>query len=147
MCQFNSAASTECWGEHSLSTNWYETTPETGVVREYWWELVNGTARVDGVERVVLTVNGSFPGPTIFADWGDEVVVHVTLDVVVVLGIGLALVAPGTRVHLLELHHLLLTLFLLILLPHVTPALGHHLLAAAKDGGHGHAKRLCHVDG
>ena len=78
LCQFNSAASPECWGEHSLSTNWYETTPETGVVREYWWELVNGTAKVDGVERVVLTVNGSFPGPTIFADWGDEVVVHVT---------------------------------------------------------------------
>lgn len=78
VCEFDSVANPECWGAHSLSTNWYETTPETGVVREYWWELVNSTARVDGVERVVLTVNGSFPGPTIFADWGDEVVVHVT---------------------------------------------------------------------
>lgn len=27
---------------------------------------------------MVLTVNGSFPGPTIIANWGDTVVVHLT---------------------------------------------------------------------
>jgi FtsP/CotA-like multicopper oxidase with cupredoxin domain len=32
----------------------------------------------DGIERVVLTVNGTVPGPTIEANWGDDIVVHVT---------------------------------------------------------------------
>ncbi|KAJ9309980.1 CAZyme family AA1 [Paecilomyces variotii] len=32
----------------------------------------------DGYSRTALTVNGSIPGPTIEADWGDTVVVHVT---------------------------------------------------------------------
>ncbi|KAI1867412.1 hypothetical protein JX265_000750 [Neoarthrinium moseri] len=59
-------------------TNWYDETPNTGVTREYWFDIQNGTATVDGVERLVMTVNGQFPGPTIMADWGDWVVVHVT---------------------------------------------------------------------
>lgn len=52
--------------------------PNTGVTREYWFELQNTTASPDGIARNVLTVNGSIPGPTIEADWGDEVIVHVT---------------------------------------------------------------------
>jgi FtsP/CotA-like multicopper oxidase with cupredoxin domain len=40
-------------------------------------ELVNTTASLDGFERNVLLVNGTFPGPTIIANWGDTVVVHV----------------------------------------------------------------------
>ncbi|KAI1501910.1 multicopper oxidase [Biscogniauxia marginata] len=76
-CQFDSATAPECWGDFSLSTNWYDEVPDTGVVREYWLDIVNGTAAPDGFERMVLTVNGSFPGPTIEADWGDTVVVHV----------------------------------------------------------------------
>ncbi|KAI1634228.1 putative multicopper oxidase [Biscogniauxia mediterranea] len=76
-CDFHPSKSYKCWGEHSLSTNWYDEIPDTGVTREYWLEIQNGTAAVDGVERMVLTVNGSVPGPTIFADWGDNVVVHV----------------------------------------------------------------------
>lgn len=39
--------------------------------------MQNITAAPDGVERVVLSVNGTVPGPTIEADWGDTVVVHV----------------------------------------------------------------------
>jgi FtsP/CotA-like multicopper oxidase with cupredoxin domain len=31
----------------------------------------------DGVERQMLVVNGQYPGPTIEANWGDWVVVHV----------------------------------------------------------------------
>ncbi len=37
---------------------------------------MNTTASLDGVERNVLLVNGTFPGPTIIADWGDTVIVH-----------------------------------------------------------------------
>lgn len=45
---------------------------------QYYFELTNTTASPDGVSREVLTVNGSVPGPTIYADWGDTVVIHVT---------------------------------------------------------------------
>ncbi|GAP84520.1 putative multicopper oxidase [Rosellinia necatrix] len=76
-CEFDSATAPSCWGNYSLSTNWYEDAPDTGVVREYWFTLVNSTLAPDGVPRMALTVNGSIPGPTIEADWGDTVVVHV----------------------------------------------------------------------
>ncbi|KAI1167575.1 multicopper oxidase [Nemania serpens] len=76
-CEFDSATAPSCWGDFSLSTNWYEEAPDTGVVREYWFELVNSTLTPDGVPRMALTVNGSIPGPTIEADWGDTIVVHV----------------------------------------------------------------------
>lgn len=69
----NSADDRTCWGDYDISTNYYDESPDTGVVREYWFDIVNGTASPDGVERIVLTVNGSFPGPTIIADWGDTV--------------------------------------------------------------------------
>lgn len=76
----NSADDRSCWGDYDLSTNYYDVdaVPDTGVVREYWFNVQNGTAAPDGIERIVLTVNGTYPGPTIIADWGDTVVVHVT---------------------------------------------------------------------
>lgn len=69
----NSATDRSCWGDYDLSTNYYDEGPDTGVVREYWFELVNSTLALDGVSRDTLTVNGTFPGPTIIADWGDTV--------------------------------------------------------------------------
>ena len=69
----NSASDRSCWGDYDLSTNYYDDAPDTGVTREYWLELVNTTVAPDGVERIGLTVNGTFPGPTIEADWGDTV--------------------------------------------------------------------------
>lgn len=74
----NSALDRSCWGDYDISTNYYDFAPNTGVTREYWFNIENTTAAPDGIERIVLTVNGSIPGPTIIADWGDEVVVHVT---------------------------------------------------------------------
>ncbi|KAJ9156302.1 Multicopper oxidase, type 2 [Pleurostoma richardsiae] len=74
----NSASDRSCWGDYDISTNYYEESPDTGVVREYWWEITNTTAAPDGIERIILAVNGTVPGPTIYADWGDTVVVHVT---------------------------------------------------------------------
>lgn len=73
-CVFDSLTSPHCWGNgFSLETNWYDEGPDTGVVREYWFEVTNVTAAPDGYERVVLAINGSVPGPTIYADWGDTV--------------------------------------------------------------------------
>lgn len=63
----NSAEDRSCWGDYDLSTNYYEVVPDTGVTREYWFNIVNTTASPDGVEKMVLTVNGTVPGPTIIA--------------------------------------------------------------------------------
>lgn len=74
----NSADDRACWGDYDISTNYYDTGPDTGVTREFWWEITNTTASPDGIERIVLAINGTVPGPTIYADWGDTIVVHVT---------------------------------------------------------------------
>ncbi|KAJ5594712.1 uncharacterized protein N7459_000920 [Penicillium hispanicum] len=74
----NSPSNRACWRDgFDLSTNYYDQVPDTGVVREYWFNVENTTAAPDGVEMPVQLINGSFPGPTIIADWGDTVVVHV----------------------------------------------------------------------
>ncbi|KAF3761602.1 hypothetical protein M406DRAFT_342366 [Cryphonectria parasitica EP155] len=77
-CAGNTADDRSVWCDYSIDTNYYDVVPDTGVTREYWFELQNITASPDGVARDILTVNGSLPGPTIEADWGDEVIVHVT---------------------------------------------------------------------
>ncbi|KAJ5767597.1 hypothetical protein N7533_000180 [Penicillium manginii] len=75
----NSPNNRKCWSEgFDITTNYYENVPDTGVTREYWFNIENTTAAPDGVEIPVQLINGSLPGPTIIADWGDEVVVHVT---------------------------------------------------------------------
>ncbi|RAK94977.1 uncharacterized protein BO80DRAFT_469784 [Aspergillus ibericus CBS 121593] len=75
----NSPTNRACWRNgYNLSTNYYEEVPDTGVVHEYWLNVENTTAAPDGVELPVQLINGSFPGPTIIADWGDTVVVHLT---------------------------------------------------------------------
>ncbi|KAL7271307.1 hypothetical protein RUND412_005947 [Rhizina undulata] len=75
----NTATSRSCWGDgYDLSTDYYSDWPYTGVVREYWLDVQNGTAAADGYEKTVLTFNGSYPGPTLYADWGDTLRIHVT---------------------------------------------------------------------
>ncbi|KAF2675309.1 laccase 2 [Microthyrium microscopicum] len=66
-----------CWGNYSIDTNYYEDSPRTGVTREYWLDVVNGTVAPDGYEIGALTFNGTIPGPLIEANWGDELVIHV----------------------------------------------------------------------
>lgn len=70
----NGPSSRSCWSNgFDISTNYYENVPDTGVTREYWFNIENTTASPDGVEVPVMLINGSLPGPTIIADWGDEV--------------------------------------------------------------------------
>ncbi|OJJ50277.1 hypothetical protein ASPZODRAFT_110537 [Penicilliopsis zonata CBS 506.65] len=76
-CTGNSASDRSVWCDHDIHTDYYNVVPDTGVTREYWLELVNVTAAPDGVPRTVLTVNGTVPGPTLYADWGDRIKVHV----------------------------------------------------------------------
>lgn len=75
----NSAEDRSCWGDYDLSTNYYDESPDTGVIREYWFDITNTTAAPDGIERIVLAINGTVPGPTIIADWGDTVGASPTL--------------------------------------------------------------------
>ncbi|APA07387.1 hypothetical protein SS1G_13036 [Sclerotinia sclerotiorum 1980 UF-70] len=77
-CAGNTAADRSKWCDYSTSTDYYNEVPNTGVTREYWLNIQDGVASPDGISRYVQTVNGSIPGPTIIADWGDNVVVHVT---------------------------------------------------------------------
>ncbi|KAB8226351.1 Cupredoxin [Aspergillus novoparasiticus] len=63
--------------QFSISTDYYSKAPATGVVREYWFDIINVTAAPDGVDRPMMLVNGQYPGPTIEAGWGDTVKVHV----------------------------------------------------------------------
>ncbi|KAF7556688.1 hypothetical protein G7Z17_g1277 [Cylindrodendrum hubeiense] len=58
--------------------NYTEQPMDTGVTREYWLELTDMIVAPDGVPRRAMAVNGSIPGPTLFADWGDTLKVHVT---------------------------------------------------------------------
>ncbi|CAI7633965.1 unnamed protein product [Penicillium manginii] len=76
-CQ-NGPHSRGCWGNYSIDTNYYEDSPRTGVTREYWLEVLNSTVSPDGYKMGALTFNGSMPGPLVEADWGDELVIHVT---------------------------------------------------------------------
>ncbi|KAH7350933.1 laccase precursor [Rhexocercosporidium sp. MPI-PUGE-AT-0058] len=75
----NTATSRSCWGNYSIDTDWYEMVPETGVTREYWLSVQNATMALDGYNRLqVLSFNGTVPGPLIWADWGDNLIIHVT---------------------------------------------------------------------
>ncbi|KAH0026884.1 multicopper oxidase, partial [Aureobasidium melanogenum] len=67
------------WGQSTANnTNYYNTTPNTGVTRYYNFEISAGRIAPDGVFKDGILVNGQFPGPTIEANWGDMISVTVT---------------------------------------------------------------------
>jgi FtsP/CotA-like multicopper oxidase with cupredoxin domain len=76
-CPGNTPDNRQQWCQYDVNTDYYETIPETGVTREYWFVISDYVLALDGVPRTVMAVNGSIPGPQITADWGDWVVVHV----------------------------------------------------------------------
>ena len=76
-CSGNTASTRTEWCDYDISTDYTTTAPDTGVTREYYFVLSNVTVAPDGVERTAQAINGSIPGPTIFADWGDTVSVTV----------------------------------------------------------------------
>lgn len=86
VCSGNTAEDRSVWCDFDTSTNYYKDGPDTGVLREYWFNIVNTTLSPDGIARTMLTgilawnsitqaladhllVNGSFPGPTVEANW------------------------------------------------------------------------------
>ncbi|KAJ5683455.1 CAZyme family AA1 [Penicillium macrosclerotiorum] len=77
-CKGNSAHKRTKWCDYTINTDYTEIVPNTGVTREYWFSIDEVTVAPDGVFRSAMAVNGTIPGPTIYADWGDNVVIHVT---------------------------------------------------------------------
>ncbi|PTB64686.1 multicopper oxidase [Trichoderma citrinoviride] len=61
------------WSNLNCSTNYYDTSPKTGVIRSYEFTVSRGVMAPDGYQRNVLLINGAFPGPLIEANWGDTI--------------------------------------------------------------------------
>lgn len=85
----NTPNSRNCWGEYSVDTNYITTIPDTGDTVEVWLSAEESICNPDGYERTCKTFNGSMPGPPIVANWGDDLIIHVTNN----------LKSNGTTVH------------------------------------------------
>ncbi|KAH9886189.1 multicopper oxidase [Xylariomycetidae sp. FL2044] len=75
-CQ--TAQNRACWsGDFTIDIDYYAKAPE-GVTREFDWTI----SEIDNVYGVVkdkvMLINNQLPGPVIYADWGDTIVVHLT---------------------------------------------------------------------
>ncbi|KAK2598057.1 hypothetical protein QQS21_005834 [Conoideocrella luteorostrata] len=77
-CPGNDPDGRSVWCDHSILTDYHNEFIDTGITRTYYLEITDATVAPDGHSRPAMLVNGSLPGPTIIADWGDTVVVHVT---------------------------------------------------------------------
>lgn len=79
-CAGNAPNDRSVWCNYSIDTDYENVVPDTGVTREYWFEVKEVTLSPDGfmAPRPAMTINGTFPGPPLVADWGDWVVVHVS---------------------------------------------------------------------
>ncbi|ERF75742.1 hypothetical protein EPUS_01572 [Endocarpon pusillum Z07020] len=67
------------WGKATaFDTNYYTSSPDTGVTRKYDWIVSRATFAPDGFRKPMIVVNGAFPGPLVEANWGDmiEITVH-----------------------------------------------------------------------
>ncbi|KAJ5670153.1 uncharacterized protein N7477_005516 [Penicillium maclennaniae] len=77
-CPGNAPNNRAAWCNYSIDTDYENDVPDTGKTREYWFDVDEVTISPDGFARPVMAVNGTIPGPTLYANWGDYVVVHVT---------------------------------------------------------------------
>ncbi|KAL4808784.1 laccase [Aspergillus unguis] len=96
ICTGNTATTRSEWCSYDIYTDYTTVVPE-GTHREYWFNLEQVTVAPDGRERSALAINGSIPGPTIEANWGDTVTVHVTNSLPDSLGNGTSVHFHGIR--------------------------------------------------
>ncbi|KAJ5820066.1 hypothetical protein N7474_005657 [Penicillium riverlandense] len=75
-CQGNSPTARQQWCDYDIRTDYTAIALDTGVTREFWFDVDQLLVAPDGRPRWGIAINGSIPGPTIEADWGDTVVVH-----------------------------------------------------------------------
>ncbi|KAF2449303.1 multicopper oxidase [Karstenula rhodostoma CBS 690.94] len=64
-----------CWSNgYNAATDFDAKWPTTGKTVTYNWELKESTCDPDGSDsRPCVKINGQFPGPTLYADWGDTI--------------------------------------------------------------------------
>lgn len=96
-CTGNTPDNRQQWCDHDVYTDYTTTIPNTGVVREFWFDLTKANLAPDGRSRWTLTINGSIPGPTIIVDWGDTVIVHLRNNLSKTLHNGTSLHFHGIR--------------------------------------------------
>ncbi|KAK8116708.1 laccase-1 [Apiospora kogelbergensis] len=77
-CEGNTPETRSSWCDYSINTDYSVEVPDTGVTREYYLDLTEVEVAPDGISRFAMAINGTIPGPTLHADWGDTVVVHLT---------------------------------------------------------------------
>ncbi|KAF7193504.1 Laccase-3 [Pseudocercospora fuligena] len=74
----NGPSSRNCWSQgFSIETDFDDDWPVTGNTVSYELTIRNTTISPDGYERQGFTINGQYPGPTIYANWGDTIQVTV----------------------------------------------------------------------
>ena len=75
----NGALTRSCWSSgFSIATDFDQKHPNTGKVVPYTLEVTNTTCSPDGHgNQPCLLVNGQYPGPTIYANWGDTLQITV----------------------------------------------------------------------
>lgn len=78
----NTADNRACWtDDFNIQTDYETSTPPAGSSpRTFNWEITerDNYETADGrVLPKVMLINGQFPGPTLQANWGDDVVVNV----------------------------------------------------------------------
>lgn len=75
----NGPFSRACWyNGYSIATDFDQKFPTTGNTVTYDLTITNSTCNPDGHgARLCLLINGVYPGPTIRATWGDQLVINV----------------------------------------------------------------------
>lgn len=77
----NTATDRACWTDDFDINSDYETDMPTGSTVTYQLEVsqIENFVGPDGVTKeFIQAINGQVPGPTIYANWGDTIVVNVT---------------------------------------------------------------------
>ncbi|KAI9702704.1 MAG: hypothetical protein M1820_006088 [Bogoriella megaspora] len=78
-CQ-NGPGDRKCWdGQYDITTNYYNEWPVTGETKNFYLKVTNSTCNPDGngPTRYCLRFNDTIPGPTIRANWGDQISITV----------------------------------------------------------------------
>ncbi|WQF88923.1 Putative multicopper oxidase, second cupredoxin domain, multicopper oxidase, copper-binding protein [Colletotrichum destructivum] len=78
-CGSHGPGNRACWnGDFNLDSDFEILTPPQGKLRTFDFTLSNlSDVAPDGVHKPAMLINNQFPGPTIEADWGDFVQIHV----------------------------------------------------------------------
>ncbi|KAK6216610.1 multicopper oxidase [Colletotrichum tabaci] len=78
-CGSHGPGNRACWnGDFNLDSDFEILTPPQGKLRTFDFTLSNlSDIAPDGVHKPAMLINNQFPGPTIEADWGDFVQIHV----------------------------------------------------------------------